>query len=220
MSTPEYILRTPPKSFDEMALAMLNCEQTKGQTVYQHGLSVWAHLSQLIEYLQGTYTLPEGSWRLPEWLETYKEQILASLHDEANLHLYALYHDCGKPYCRTVDPDTGQHHFPRHAEASAYIWACVGGNDRVRLLIENDMAIHTASAEEIAEKLRTQWKVEDSVCLLLAALAEVHSNAKMFGGLESTSFKMKWKTVQKRGNQILKHWFPTVRPQTPASSAK
>lgn len=205
--TPEFLTKDPPKSFDEMALAMLNCEQTAGQTVYQHGLSVWAHLSQLIEHLRGNYTLPEGAWRLPDWLTTYREQILANLPDEGKAQLYALYHDCGKPYCRQVDKETGQVRFPDHAEASAYIWACVGGNDRVRLWIANDMVIHTSSAEEIAEKLDAHWQREDSVCLLLAALAEVHSNAKMFGGIESTSFKMKWKTVNKRGNQILKHWF-------------
>lgn len=218
--TPEFLTKAPPKSFDKMALAMLNCEQTAGQTVYQHGLSVWSHMSQLIEYLRDNYTLPEGSWRLPEWLAKYREEILANLPDEGKAQLYALYHDCGKPYCCQVDEQTGQVRFPNHAEVSAYIWSCVGGKDRVRLWIPNDMAIHTASAEDIAAKLNDEWQFEDSVWLLLASLAEVHSNEKMFGGLESTSFKMKYKAVQKRGNQILKHWFQATSTGREAASVR
>ena len=44
-----------------------------------------------------------------------------------------------------------------------------------------------------------KWQV-----LLFAALSEIHSNASMFGGIESTSFKMKWKQLNKRGNAIIK----------------
>jgi hypothetical protein len=40
--------------------------------------------------------------------------------------------------------------------------------------------------------------------LLLTGLAEVHANAKMFGGLESTSFKIKFSQIEKRGNAIIK----------------
>jgi len=31
----------------------------------------------------------------------------------------------------------------------------------------------------------------------------VHANASMFGGIESTSFKIKFKQISKRGKQIL-----------------
>ena len=40
--------------------------------------------------------------------------------------------------------------------------------------------------------------------LLLAGLAEIHSNAEMFGGLDSVSFKIKWKQINKRGKAICK----------------
>jgi hypothetical protein len=32
----------------------------------------------------------------------------------------------------------------------------------------------------------------------------ITSNASMFGGIESTSFKIKYKQLDKRGNQVLK----------------
>jgi hypothetical protein len=40
--------------------------------------------------------------------------------------------------------------------------------------------------------------------LLVTSLCELHSNASMFGGIESTSFKIKYKQLDKRGNQVLK----------------
>lgn len=70
------------------------------------------------------------------------------------------------------------------------------------------MAIHLSSAEEIEMRLKSMWTTADAVTLLIAALSEVHSNAKMFGGIESTSFKMKWKTIEKRGKQICKFYMP------------
>lgn len=38
--------------------------------------------------------------------------------------------------------------------------------------------------------------------LLLTALSELHANAEMFGGIESTSFHIKWKTLSKTGRHI------------------
>jgi hypothetical protein len=204
------LTRTPPRTREEMADAMSRCQQTKGQTVLQHGESVWLHLNQLIDHLRGTSTLEEGAWRLPSWLDDYKCHILDNLHCEGKLEEYAVFHDCGKPYCHHIDEITGKHHFPDHAEVSRNIWACVGGDEVVGHLIGNDMMIHTAGADEIAAKLAGDWSCEDSVTLLLTGLAEIHANAKMFGGMEgvqSTNFKMKWKTVDKRGRQILKFWF-------------
>jgi len=144
----------------------------------------------------------------------YKDDLLANLHPEGKLQLYALYHDCGKPFCRHIDKKTGHYHFPNHAEVSRYVWACVGGNDIVGHLIAQDMVIHTASSEEIARKMQNEWSCEDSASLLLASIAEINSNARMFGGLESTSFKIKAKTVEKRGRQICKFWFPQDQPVT------
>lgn len=197
-----------PTTFDEMVLAMLNTEQMKGQSVYQHGVSVSAHLETLIVYLRDE-TLPEGDWRLPSWLEEYNKDLLANIHDEETRRLYTMFHDCGKPYCMVKDLTTGQNRFPNHVEASHQIWQLNNGCPIVGKLILNDMVIHTASAEEIKAHLY-EWSLKDSATLLLVALAEITSNAKLFGGSESISFKMKWKTVEKRGKQICKHLFAGV----------
>jgi hypothetical protein len=202
----ECLTRPVPKDFDEMALAMLNTEQTPGQSVYQHGASVAEHLHQIVSHLNGLAELPASSWRVPAWLGEYRQDLLRNMHSESDCQLYALYHDCGKPFCRQVD-ENGKAHFPNHAKVSERIWHSVGGNDTVGLLIANDMVIHTATAEEIGQKLLNEWSCKDAVTLLLASLAELHSNARMFGGVDSTSFKIKWKVVEKRGRQVCKHLF-------------
>ena len=193
-----------PTNFEEMAAAMLTCEQTQGQSVYQHGVSVRQHFFELIDSLENDHSL--DGWRIPQWIHTYRDQILANLHDSETISNYTLYHDCGKPYCREVD-DEGRVHFPNHAEISRDVWMNVGKDETVGLLIANDMIIHTATADEINQKLTIEWSIKDSITLLIAAIAEIHSNAKMFGGIESNSFKSKWKKIDRRGKQICKHYF-------------
>lgn len=193
-----------PKTFDEMVAAMLICEQTKGQSVYQHGQSVWEHLQQLIGHVKGDFG-PESLWRLPDWVQKFSPQLLNHLHSEEILELYTTCHDLGKPYCCVTD-EAGKRHFPNHAEVSSYVWNSLGGNPIVGKLIANDMVIHTASSEEIEGKLRDEWNCEDSISLLLTAIAEVHANATIFGGTDTISFKSKLKTVDRRGRQICKFY--------------
>lgn len=207
MNTQELLTKNPPIYFDDMVADMLKCEQTQGQSVYQHGQSVSVHFFDLIHALKYDDEEVLIKWRIPKWLLEYKDCILDTLHDSGKIELYTLYHDCGKPYCRHVDKKTGSFHFPNHAEVSRYVWACVGGNEVVGNLIADDMVIHTANAEEIDRKLNEDWDEQDAITLLIAALSELHSNAKMFGGVESTSFKSKWKKVDRRGKQICKKLF-------------
>ena len=42
---------------------------------------------------------------------------------------------------------------------------------------------------------------------MITALAELHSNAAMFGGIESTSFKIKFKKLEKLGGKICNSLF-------------
>jgi hypothetical protein len=107
---------------------------------------------------------------------------------------YHVYHDLGKPYCRTVDED-GRQHFPDHARISASIWRASGGDPLIGDLIERDMDMHTLKPAQAAEYSR----MDLVPALLLTALAELHANAEMFGGIESTSFKIKWKALNKLG---------------------
>lgn len=62
------------------------------------------------------------------------------------------------------------------------------------------MDIHLLKSEGVEEFCQNPHHLT----LLLVGLAEIHSNAKMFGGLDSTSFKIKWKNINQRGKQIIK----------------
>lgn len=182
---------------------MSEVEQTKGQTLYQHGVSVYDHLDKLIDHLKKGIELPD--WKLPDWLYRYKEEILANLHPWYVLYEYTIFHDCGKCFCRVVDLD-GKVRFPDHANVSKQTFLSAGGEEKIANLIGWDMCLHTESASEIAMRCQ-MWSPSDAVTLILAALAEIHSNAKMFGGIESISFKTKFKAIDRRSKQTLKHFF-------------
>ena len=62
------------------------------------------------------------------------------------------------------------------------------------------MEIHTIKAKDVEYFCRDKTI---ALTLLIAGLCEVHSNASMFGGIESTSFKIKMKQIEKRGKRIL-----------------
>lgn len=194
-----------PKNFDEMVATMLRCQQTQGQSVYQHGQSVCTYFFDIVDHIKGLHKL-DGHWKIPDWVSDYGESLVENLHDENTIRQYTLYHDCGKPYCRVVD-GAGAVHFPDHVEVSKHIWECVGGDKVVGNLIGEDMAIHTGTADEISHKIQKEWSVKDASTLLIAALAEIHSNARMFGGVDSVSFKIKWKNLDRRGKQICKLCF-------------
>jgi hypothetical protein len=66
-------------------------------------------------------------------------------------------------------------------------------------LISRDMDFHLLRAD----KLQEFSEYEYATTLILSALSEVHSNATMFGGTDSVSFKIKWKHSNKRGRQVL-----------------
>ena len=187
----------------ELKLLMQQCPQTPTQSVWQHGESVREQYNGIVQRISGE---PSGH-KLPTFLSSehgYGKEISSSLFPITVSGPYCLWHDCGKPFCR-VESDTGSH-FPEHAEWSQRVYADVFGPGLVANLIGWDMAIHTATAVEIDAYLK-KWSRADACTLLIAALAEIHSNARMFGGIESTSFKIKFKQIERRGNQICKHIF-------------
>jgi len=176
---------------------MKNCEQTKGLSVLDHGISVKNYLFDLINHLRNGDTL-KYEWVLPDWLYTNKDLILSSLPDDSTLELYTTYHDIGKPFCLTIDSD-GKRHFPNHAEVSYTIFKQIFNNDVAAELIRHDMDIHLLKSDGVDDFCKNPF----SLTLLLTGLAEVHSNAQIFGGLDSTSFKIKNKSINQRGKQIL-----------------
>lgn len=167
---------------------MSSCCQTPGQTILQHGEAVAARFKDLI----GERKL---EWRLPDWFDI---NLISLCPQPEIMEQYHIYHDCGKPFCRKVDED-GKQHFPDHARISAAIWRVHGGDPLIAELIERDMDFHIMKPAQAAEYER----LDLAPALLLTALSELHANAAMFGGLESTSFKIKWKNLNKLGKAII-----------------
>jgi hypothetical protein len=172
---------------------MLTCYQFKDMNVLQHGQDVNRWYNDLI----GAQSL---DWRKPEWLD--KALAATANIDPEIIRLYQIYHDCGKPFCRIVDED-GKQHFPNHAEVSYQTWLKHSdGSDmslHIARLIRKDMDCHTAKGEE---SIKAFIEDKDAHILLLTGLCELHSNAQMFGGIESTSFKIKFKQLDKIGRKL------------------
>ncbi len=95
----------------------------------------------------------------------------------------------------------GKQHFPNHAAVTSSLWLSLTGEQDVARLMGMDMDIHLLKGDGVPEfAIRPE-----AATLLLTGLAEVHANAAMFGGIESTSFKMKFKHLKRRGNAISRH---------------
>ena len=184
---------------------MRACYQTENQSVAEHGLSVAKHYCDLIMHIDGGKPIV-GEWKLPDWC--FSNIIKQRLIPFPITTQYLIYHDCGKPYCRTVD-ESGRVHFPNHASVSKRIFDVVSNKHTfsdddamVSRLISEDMDIHLLKATGVGEFSHRLT----GPTLLMAGLAEIHSNAKMFGGIESISFKSKWKNLNRRGNALVKLW--------------
>lgn len=180
---------------------MINTEQTKGLSVLDHGLLVSEYFLDLYNHIIQGKDL-NNTWKLPEWV--YDPVILDHLN---NLDLdlcsqYQVYHDCGKPYCLVVDDD-GKRHFPDHENTSYSKYKEVFGttefHNNVAELIRDDMIIHLLKNDGINDFLKNK----NHLTLLLTGLAEIHANSEMFGGINSTSFKIKWKQLNKRGKAVI-----------------
>jgi len=176
---------------------MKDCEQTKGQSVLQHGISVKNYTFDLINYLRFNTPL-KYEWVLPDWLCENKDLILSNLPSDKTLKYYTVLHDCGKPYCLEYDED-GRKHFPNHAQISFETFNQVFDDEIAAHLIKHDMDIHLLKADEVEEFCKNPY----ALTLLLVGLSEIYSNANMFGGLDSTSFKIKWKKINQRGKKII-----------------
>lgn len=178
---------------------MLTCFQFEDMNVLEHGLSIHEWFCDLYDHLVNGKPL-QKDWRLPDWI--YDPIIPCLLLDFDTLKTYQIYHDCGKPLCRTVD-ENGKQHFPNHAQMSKQRWLeCSDGSEEALAIAElagMDMDIHLLKSDGIAEFANRK----EAISLLLTGLCEIHSNARMFGGIESTGFKIKWKHLDKMGKRIL-----------------
>lgn len=173
---------------------MKACEQTQGMNVLQHGLSVNKYFHDLKNHIINGESL-NFEWKLPDWI--HNKAIWNNLENDKDINTYQIYHDCGKPFCLTIDEE-GKRHFPDHANVSGIIWRKIGGSEIQAQLMEHDMDIHLLKMEDFDDF----FKLPYATTLLITALCEIHSNASMFGGIESTSFKIKWKKINKIGKKI------------------
>lgn len=199
---------------------MESCLQSKNQTVKQHCEQVWLYYCKLDEIL----SCPKNNWDLkewifPKWLFEYHEKIENLRYSSLIFYWYMNYHDLGKFRCRKFDSD-GKQHFPDHAKISKELWIKLNKdsprNDIQFLseyhviligeLILHDMDLHIMNSKEV-DNLFTKMDSQLIINLLLASLVEIHANAQMWGGTDSVNFKIKWKQISRRGNQICKKIF-------------
>ncbi len=181
---------------------MRECFQFESMSVLDHGNDVREWYRDLVTLLLGGADSTRV-WRLPDWV--FSPAVLAHLRaaDDRIVGLYQVYHDCGKPLCREVDAE-GRQHFPCHAEASKRRWLeCSDGSPEahaVAELIGMDMDVHLLRAAGVEEFSRRP----QALTLLLTGLCELHSNARMFGGIESVGFKIKYKNLERFGARIVR----------------
>lgn len=180
---------------ERLVAAMQECRQTPTQTVLEHGDSVWDHFEQLLDHLTNGTALPAW-WRVPQW--AYTSGVFDRILPLDIVEQYIRMHDCAKPIVLQID-EQGRRHFPGHAQVSEQVWLAVGGDPMSARLMGMDMDAHLLKADGIQEFADRP----EAVTLLLTAIAEVHSNAAMFGGVDSDGFKMKAKHLDKRGRQVL-----------------
>lgn len=176
---------------------MKSCRQTKNQSILEHGFSVKNHLFDLTSFLEKGTPL-KFSWKLPSWLLENKDLILSNLPSKQTLKLYTVFHDIGKPFCHTIDTE-GKSHFPNHSKVSYEVFNKYFSNDIAANLILHDMDIHLLKSNDVESFSKNPY----CLTLLITGLAEIHSNSDLFGGVDSTSFKIKYKHIEKRGKQII-----------------
>lgn len=183
---------------------MKNCSQNTDQSVYDHGASVRDHVFDLISYLEGNEL--KNKWILPSWFIQNKNNLLKNILSKEIINEYTLFHDCSKPYCKIID-EFGKQHFPNHAQLSYELWMKIGGNKIVANLMKMDMDIHNLKSEGINEFASRK----EAITLLIAGLAEITANSKMFGGFDSQSFKIKYKQIDRKGKAICNKLFITEK---------
>lgn len=199
--------------------AMQDCQQFPGMSIWEHCQSVHRYYQQLEEMLaRQNFNLPfsrQINWKLPRWFHQYAEALADHYYDSHYMYWYLTYHDLGKPQS-LIETESGRRHFPNHAEQSFQIWNELHCSDPIGLtsqsietigqLILHDLDLHTLRADQVDAWL--EGKSKELICsLLLAALAEIHSNADALQERDSDSFKIKWKRLDKRGMVICQKIF-------------
>jgi hypothetical protein len=183
--------------FQEIREAMQSCYQFEGVNMIQHGEMVHDWYNDLM-------TDQKYEWDFGK-VDTEVQALKQLARSPEQMRCYQIYHDCGKPFCRTVD-ENGKQHFPNHAQVSHDVWLSAGGSKDVAWMILHDMDFHMLKGDALKPMLQDPR----APSMLLTAWAELHANAQMFGGTQSTSFKIKRKFLEKNTKDLyneVKHLF-------------
>lgn len=176
---------------------MKNCEQFPNHSVYDHGIRVFDFYQKLLHLLKNKTN--DSDWKLPCLSEDNINLLLTNQESISIVEKYLINHDCGKPYCKTIDHDN-KVHFTNHSNKSFEIYSKFFPDDKlVSELIYHDMDIHVAKTEDSYNISQLKFLPT----LILSTYAELHANSMFFGGIESDSFKIKWKRINQRSKQIL-----------------
>ena len=180
---------------EECIVNMMQTFQFENISILEHGYLVHKKYLEILKILKGE---AENIYNLPDSLFQWFTKNYSNLLDIETMKKYHILHDCGKPYCLTYDNE-GRKHFTNHAIHSYNQYCIFSNNNIVSNLILNDMAFHTCKGDT----KKSVWHIEHSCSLYLTAWAEILANCIMFGGLESTSFKIKRKHLIKLLGSIL-----------------
>lgn len=181
--------------FNDLIQQMQDTEQMPNLSVLEHGISVNEEYKKLIQELEFGQVSSDETGTLVQLYNLIKDDILgADITDR-----YQIYHDCGKPFC--LIEENGKKHFPNHNTISRNIWLSIFPDEEtIAELMYKDMNFHTMKADE----LELFWEDRLSATLFFTAYAEVLANCQMFGGQDSTSFKIKRKKLIQCAKQRIK----------------
>jgi hypothetical protein len=145
---------------------------------FDHGKSV-------NEWYEKLCNNPEiiGIEKVINWFKSYQK---------VNLFPYHYNHDISKPYIIEYD-ENGNPHYPNHSYHSHLLYIERFGHDQYADMILHDMDFHKKRGDDINKV----WLLHYSNHLYATAWAEIYANSELFGGIDSTSFKIKRKQLIK-----------------------
>lgn len=196
-------------SYKNVINRMIMTQQNNKQNILEHGLSVMKYFNEIKKTLKNSTEYNSFlNLKIPDFIIDNKDFILENLLSDDILNEYQQYHDIGKPYCIKYDEE-GKIHFPNHEEYSSKIYLEFSDHCEKLLiskLIYHDMDFHKLKPSECDSYLnQSKLSKSEIISLLLTTLAELNSNADMFGGFESTSFKIKYKNYLKISKKIIEN---------------
>lgn len=160
----------------------------------EHGKMVHIHWKKLLNsnYFQEITQLDNK----------FIDVIISYQYDISTMKIYHYFHDCGKPICKKID-ENGKNHYPDHAKISSQLFKKCFESELIEKLILHDMIFHNSSAQDIENFLCYYQKDKNFLCsLYMTAWAEILANSTMFGGIDSTSFKIKKKKLIQFGKKL------------------